>query len=56
MRAVMPTVPPDLVDWRKRTGGDRYDEMWNGELHMAPTPNRDHQEGDGSTKRLLPES
>ncbi|MFO7903268.1 MAG: Uma2 family endonuclease [Pirellulaceae bacterium] len=44
MRAVMATVPPELLDWRRRTGADRYDEMWNGDLHMAPTPNRDHQE------------
>lgn len=44
MRAVMATVPPDIVDWRERTGADRFDEMWNGVLHMAPTPNRDHQE------------
>jgi Uma2 family endonuclease len=51
----MPTVPPDVLAWRHRTGGDRYDEIWNGELHMAPTPNRDHQELAGHTWNWLRE-
>lgn len=44
MRAVMPTVLPDILAWRKRTGADRWDEMWEGELHMPPAPNREHQD------------
>ena len=44
MRAVMSEVPPDILAWRKRTGADRWDEMWEGVLHMAPSPNRAHQE------------
>ncbi len=43
MRAVMPEVPPDILAWRKRTGADRWDEMWEGTLHTAPSPNREHQ-------------
>ena len=43
MRAVMPEVPPDILAWRKRTGADMWDEMWEGVLHMAPMPNREHQ-------------
>ena len=39
----MAEVPQDILDWRKRTGADRYDEMWEGVLHMPPMPNREHQ-------------
>lgn len=43
MRAVMPTLLPDIMAQRKRTGADKWDEMWDGVLHMAPMPNRAHQ-------------
>ena len=44
MKAVMPNVPDHILEWRRRTGADRFDEMWEGVLHMAPVPNRDHQD------------
>ena len=44
MKAVMPAVPPPIRQWRKQTGADRWDEMWEGVLHMAPVPNRSHQD------------
>jgi Uma2 family endonuclease len=44
MRVVMPVALPDLIAQRKRTGADQWDEMWDGELHMAPAPNRYHQD------------
>jgi Uma2 family endonuclease len=44
MKAVMATVLPDVLAWRKRIGADRYDEMWDGVLHMPPMPNRMHQD------------
>jgi Uma2 family endonuclease len=44
MRAVMPEVRPEILDWRRRTGADRWDEMWDGELHMPPEPNLAHQD------------
>lgn len=44
MRGVMCEVPQHILDWRLRTGADRFDEMWNGVLHMNPVPNRDHEE------------
>jgi Uma2 family endonuclease len=40
----MPTVAPGLLEWRKQTGADRWDEMWEGVLHMPPMPNRLHQD------------
>jgi Uma2 family endonuclease len=44
MRAVMPEVRPEILDWRRRTGADRWDEMWDGELHMPPEPTIEHQD------------
>lgn len=44
MRAVIPDVPAGLLAWRKRTGADKWDEMWEGVLHLAPMPNREHQD------------
>ncbi len=42
MKAVIPDVPEYLLEERKRTGADRWDEMWEGVLHMAPAPNKRH--------------
>jgi Uma2 family endonuclease len=36
-------VPQELLDSRRRNGADRWDEMWDGVLHMVPTPSGDHQ-------------
>lgn len=43
VKAVMLDVSPELLAHRKLTGIDRRDEMWEGVLHMAPAPNREHQ-------------
>ncbi len=53
MRAVMPSVPEDLLEWRRRTGASRFDEVWDGVLHMVPTPNRDHQDLEGALETWL---
>lgn len=44
MKAVMPEVPQHVLHERAQTGADRWDEMWEGVLHMPPMPNRDHQD------------
>jgi Uma2 family endonuclease len=44
MKACLCEVPPHLTEWRKRTGADMWDEMWEGVLHMPPVPNREHQD------------
>lgn len=36
-------VDPQLLAERARLGLDRWDEMWDGELHMVPPPNGNHQ-------------
>jgi len=44
MRAVMPSVPQFILDWRERTGIAQRDEVWKGVLHMSPEPDREHQD------------
>jgi Uma2 family endonuclease len=44
MKAVMSDVPKRVLDARARIGADRWDEMWEGVLHMPPAPNREHQD------------
>jgi Uma2 family endonuclease len=53
VKAVMPTVPPDVLAWRKRTGADRFDEMWAGVLHMPPIQNCDQQSLEGELQTYL---
>jgi Uma2 family endonuclease len=43
MRAVVLKVDEEELARRRRTGIDRYDEMWEGVLHMAPAPALEHQ-------------
>jgi hypothetical protein len=53
MRAVMPEVSPAILGWRKCTGADRWDEMWEGVLHMAAAPNRQHRDLDWAMETYL---
>ena len=53
MKAVIPNVPDAITEWRKRNGADRWDEMWEGVLHMPPMPNRDHQDLEGAMEAYL---
>src|ERR1700722_3665714 len=43
MRALMLEVPRSLLAERRRLGHDRWDEVWEGELHMVPAPHGRHQ-------------
>lgn len=43
MKVVMPVALPDVLRFRQRTGADRFDEMWQGVLHMTPAPSFRHQ-------------
>lgn len=43
MRVVMPVAIPELLRFRERTGADRFDEKWEGVLHMTPSPSFQHQ-------------
>jgi hypothetical protein len=44
VRAVMLEVPQALLDERRGRGADRWDEMWEGVLHMVPPPSELHQD------------
>jgi Uma2 family endonuclease len=53
MKAVMPTIPPEVLAIRKQSGADQFDEMWDGVLHMSPVPNRTHQDLEWSLETYL---
>lgn len=42
MRVVMLEAPTPFLAERRRLGQDRWDEMWEGELHMVPPPHERH--------------
>jgi hypothetical protein len=49
-------VPPGLLDEIERRhaiGADLYDEMWNGERHLAPAPNSAHGRIDSDLAVIL---
>jgi Uma2 family endonuclease len=43
VRAILVDVSDRQLEERRRLGLDRFDEMWQGELHMAPAPYPEHQ-------------
>ena len=43
MKAVVLEVSDRELEDRRRRGLDRFDEMWEGVLHMAPAPLYEHQ-------------
>ncbi len=43
MKAVMLSVSETLLEERRKRGADRWDEMWEGVLHMPPPPSWGHQ-------------
>lgn len=53
MRAVMWEVTPDILERRHRTGADERDEVWEGVLHMGPSPNNEHQRLESSLEHRL---
>ena len=40
----MPVIPPGLLQWRKTTGAEQWDAMWQGGLHRVPASNFIHQQ------------
>ncbi|MGH9157919.1 MAG: Uma2 family endonuclease [Acidimicrobiales bacterium] len=53
MKAVVLEVPESLLEERRRRGADRWDEMWDGVLHMVPPPSGDHQRLGGLLFRVM---
>ena len=49
-------LPVELEEYlakRARLGLDRFDEVWNGEYHMAPAPSRRHADIDAQLAVIL---
>ncbi len=46
-------VDERLLEDRRRRGADRWDEMWEGVLHMVPPPSDRHQEVAGELFLVL---
>lgn len=36
-------VHPEVLQWRRKSGTDLFDEVWDGVLHMVPPPTLHHQ-------------
>jgi Uma2 family endonuclease len=53
MKAVMLDVPEHILEWRKRTGADQRDEVWDGVVHMPPMQNIEHQDFEGALEVYL---
>ena len=53
MRALFLDVPDSLLDERRRLGLDRFDELWEGVLHVVPPPSKDHQNIMGTLQSVL---
>lgn len=43
MKAVVHEMPRRWMEERRESDAFRWDEVWDGVLHMSPPPNRDHQ-------------
>jgi Uma2 family endonuclease len=43
MKVVILDPPEELLAGRRRKGQDRFDEVWEGVLHMVPPPSFGHQ-------------
>lgn len=53
---VVGPCPPeieDLLERRRRAGLDLFDEVWEGDYHMAPAPHRRHGQVDFQLTRIL---
>jgi Uma2 family endonuclease len=43
VKAVLLEISPAVLARRKQTGEDRWDELWEGVLHLSPAPGYEHQ-------------
>jgi Uma2 family endonuclease len=51
MHAAM--IPTSMLEERRRLGHDRFDEVWEGVLHMVPQPTSVHQRIEASLSEAL---
>lgn len=43
---------PDWLEQRRRTGADRWDEVWDGVAHVPPMPTTSHQRFESLREKL----
>ena len=53
MRAMLLEPDASWLEERRRRGNDRWDEVWNGVLHLVPAPSSFHQEFEGDLEDVL---
>jgi Uma2 family endonuclease len=53
VRGPRPPEIEQLLERRRRSGADRYDEMWEGRYVVAPDPHSNHGEVAGELRALL---
>lgn len=53
MRALLLEPDPKWLEERRRLGRDRFDEVWDGVLHVVPSPSAEHQFFEGDLEAVL---
>jgi Uma2 family endonuclease len=53
MRALLLEPDPKWLEERRRLGHDRFDEVWDGVLHVVPSPTATHQRFERALERVL---
>jgi Uma2 family endonuclease len=53
MRALLLEPDPKWLEERRRLGHDRFDEVWDGVLHVVPSPSAEHQFFEGDLEAVL---
>jgi Uma2 family endonuclease len=53
MRALLLEPDPKWLEERRRLGHDRFDEVWDGVLHVVPSPSIEHQRFESALERVL---
>jgi Uma2 family endonuclease len=53
MRALLLKPDPKWLEERRRLGHDRHDEVWDGVLHVVPSPTTSHQRFESALERAL---
>ena len=53
MRVLLLQPDPEWLEQRRRLGHDRHDEVWDGVLHVVPSPTPAHQRFESALERAL---
>ncbi|HEY5925585.1 MAG TPA: Uma2 family endonuclease [Kofleriaceae bacterium] len=53
MRVLLLQPDPKWLEERRRLGHDRFDEVWDGVLHVVPSPSAEHQFFEGDLEAVL---